>query len=424
MLFLANVGRISSRREEFQIPPEDLENHSLHLMNLNNRHTAIRGTPTWIPIELKSLDGYHEIVLEASFHYEATDENPDEYRDRSRVGIWTAVKDAPMVASIASQSDSYSHGDQENVQILLNEWRFGKNSQIAFTFSNTMQHTNLSLAVCAIPFFHARDGQNAETCLTLTLKGMAKGELYYDTVDSKEIRFKLDRNASKVQNRGILQLFAEMGAFQLDGSGNSVHPKQLYTTRALKNQIKVHESDDIEIAYIGTDTTENLRALIRQIKADHELSNTITKLSIYFTEDWDAELMMQYPNLDLNNADTGGKFELTFKQLPSDGTLPASVESVDFVLSTYVTPWAMEDEKNKNQYIQLIQSLLKEPSSRLISVDPSDSSKSIRSYCKDTNLQSVYISTLGLKLADTEHSGEDMVVDCKVWRRDKVSDDE
>lgn len=393
-------------------------------MNLNNRHTAIRGTPTWIPIELKSLDGYHEIVLEASFHYEATDENPDEYRDRSRVGIWTAVKDAPMVASIASQSDSYSHGDQENVQILLNEWRFGKNSQIAFTFSNTMQHTNLSLAVCAIPFFHARDGQNAETCLTLTLKGMAKGELYYDTVDSKEIRFKLDRNASKVQNRGILQLFAEMGAFQLDGSGNSVHPKQLYTTRALKNQIKVHESDNIEIAYIGTDTTENLRALIRQIKADHELSSTITKLSIYFTEDWDAELMMQYPNLDLNNTDTGGKFELTFKQLPSDGTLPASVESVDFVLSTYVTPWAMEDEKNKNQYIQLIQSLLKEPSSRLISVDPSDSSKSIRSYCKDTNLQSVYISTLGLKLADTEHSGEDMVVDCKVWRRDKVSGDE
>ena len=215
-----------------------------------------------------------------------------------------------------------------------------------------------------------------------------------------------------------------MGAFQLDGSGNSVHPKQLYTTRALKNQIKVHESDDIEIAYIGTDTTENLRALIRQIKADHELSSTITKLSIYFTEDWDAELMMQYPNLDLNNADTGGKFELTFKQLPSDGTLPASVESVDFVLSTYVTPWAMEDEKNKNQYIQLIQSLLKEPSSRLISVDPSDSSKSIRSYCRDTNLQSVYITTLGLKLADTEHSGDDMVVDCKVWRRDKVSDDE
>ena len=116
---------------------------------------------------------------------------------------------------------------------------------------------------------------------------------------------------------------------------------------SLKNQIKVHESDNIEIAYIGTDTTENLRALIRQIKADHELSNIITKLSIYFTEDWDAELMMQYPNLDLNNTDTGGKFELTFNQLPSDGTLPASVESVDFVLSTYVTPWAMEDEKNK-----------------------------------------------------------------------------
>ena len=112
-------------------------------MNLNNRHTAIRGTPTWIPIELKSLDGYHEIVLEASFHYEATDENPDEYRDRSRVGIWTAVKDAPMVASIASQSDSYSHGDQENVQIILNEWRFGKIPKLHLRFQ-TRCNTQIS----------------------------------------------------------------------------------------------------------------------------------------------------------------------------------------------------------------------------------------------------------------------------------------
>ena len=102
----------------------------------------------WIPIELKSLDGYHEIVLEASFHYEATDENPDEYRDRSRVGIWTVVKDAPMVASIASQSDSYSHGNQENVQILLNEWRFGKFPNCIYVFKHDATHKSLTRCLC------------------------------------------------------------------------------------------------------------------------------------------------------------------------------------------------------------------------------------------------------------------------------------
>ena len=76
------------------------------------------------------------------------------------------------------------------------------------------------------------------------------------------------------------------------------------------------------------------------------------------------------------------------------------------------------NETNREQYKKLIHKLLENEKSRLISVDPSNSSKAIRATCEFTTLQELYLGANGLdlKLHDTKVAGDDMVVDCKIWK--------
>ena len=84
----------------------------------------------------------------------------------------------------------------------------------------------------------------------------------------------------------------------------------------------------------------------------------------------------------------------------------------------------MNDEKNKLQYSELINTLLNKEKAKLISVDPESSNKIIRSYYQgDYNLDRMYRDELNLKPipnASRLH-GEDMVVECTVWKK-KVID--
>ena len=43
---------------------------------------------------------------------------------------------------------------------------------------------------------------------------------------------------------------------------------------------------------------------------------------------------------------------------------------MDYIISTYVTPWAISNERNKSQYVELLQELMAKSGSKLISVDP------------------------------------------------------
>lgn len=414
MLFLANVGRISLTRNEFVVPPEDEDNNDVNLVDpLNNFAIALRGTATWFQVQLDELAEYHEILLEAFFDYKATREKPQEYRDRGRIGIWTATKDVSISTDVSSTGNTYDHGDVQGIQLLLNEWNFGKRSKISFKIQKIDQDSRIQLAVCAIPFFHVEKQPHTE--LTLKLSGMKEVGGIYETVMKKHVTFKLDRDVTPTPpSRKEIEFLQDLGAFNLDGAGNSVHPKQLFTTRTLKKQLE-RAKNPVKLAYIGTDTTENLRSLIRLIKTQVQLTEKVDSLDIYYTEEWDEQIMGQYPGLEFDES-CAGDFELNLKKLPMDGTLPENVHSVDFVLSTYVTPWAMADNQNKTQYMDLVKKLLGAPSSRLISVDPSTSIKAIRSTCKYFTLQDMYKEELGLQLVKSEHAGNDMVVDCKIWR--------
>ena len=108
----------------------------------------------------------------------------------------------------------------------------------------------------------------------------------------------------------------------------------------------------IILSYIGTDTTENIRSVIRYLKSKQELYSKISELLVYKTEKYDSKIEDDEPDLALEEWMSEDYFKLKIETLPSDGTLPDNVKAANITISTYVTPWAITDDKQ--QYKDLI----------------------------------------------------------------------
>ena len=404
--------------QKIPVAIDDEENNENHIIGLNGIPSAFRGEKTWLIMNIADLKGYKRFMLSANFDYQPSRNNPNECRQNSKVGIWTSVKDCPQVINQASSSYSYPHGSSDKVQVNLKEWRFGKKSEICFEINDGRESDVIQLAMCAIPYFQVEGAEFPITELKIKLEGIPNTAAHYEEIETKVIEF---YQKSGVRTPGLefeLQLFNEFGAFNQFGNGNSIHPKQLFTIRALEEFMSQNGSDDLSLAYIGTDTTENLRSLLRCIFDEKtKYYDRIRDFTVYFTEEWDRQLIEEFSGLRIRPEYSEGRFVLRLEKLPIDGSLPQSVLPVDLVISTYVTPWAIEGEKNKQQYVDLINSLMDNQNGEIISVDPADSTKSIRSACKLTNLQDVYINDLGLRIKRKIDSGRNKVVDCKLWSK-------
>ncbi len=401
------MGRIKVKRKEFPIPKAD----DGHIAGSYGFNAGIRGKPVWFPLYIDQIEKYHLITLKASFNYKPSASNPNEHRCNSRVGMWTAVKDTPSVLSNSSRSDSYQDGESGEFNILLNEWMFGREAQITFVVRRTPSYGAIQVALCAMPWFLPDE----ETELTITLECVEEGDMLPFQTDQIVVSFNCEEGSPEVPANMILKLFDEFGAFNIDGNGNSVHPKQLYTSEALKEQLSQHPNKKLDLAYIGTDTTENIRTLIRRMKHDIDLEK-INHFYVYYKEGWDTELLKTYPNLKLDGDTTSLNEKLKLIKLPKDGSLPKKIASVDYTVSTYVTPWATADEQNRTQYIGLLKSLMEKKNSKLISIDPESSSNVIRDYCDDFNLHATYIDELNLRAID-EIASSSNVIDCTIWEK-------
>ena len=417
--FHSDVARVRFAKTVFTVGKAD----NGHITGPYNNYTvANRGNTIWFTAKIDQLENYDNVRLQAAFDYEPSEENPEEHRQNSKIGIWTSVKDQPSILHKSSQSDSYAHGDNEQVILELDKWKFGKCSQIMFDVSQAEQDSTIQLVFGAMPFFHARDGNNAECELKISLFVTEKDT--YDEVEIEtieDITFKLKATLQSDSSTEI-KLMEKLGAYHIDGQGNSVHPKQLYTDIVLSEQLNQNPSNGVEIAYIGTDTFENLLSMIRRFKSVENYRAKVKKLFIYYTESWDKTIMKKYPNLKIDEDISGGAFEVEFKEIPKDGTPIDDVIPVDYVLATYVTPWAMaEHEKNRDQYSILIQNLLNKNDAKLISIDPADSSKVIRSHSDAFNLDDLYKNELNLRPVDSEEYNEHSIIDWTVWKLKEVA---
>mgnify|MGYP001201925312 CR=1 FL=1 len=403
-----------------------------HLLGLNGIVSAIRGNHHWIIVNIDQIDECRKIEFEAEFRYGPSDETPNEQRHYSRVGIWTSVQDSPKMLSQASSGEKdvgtskndYQTGTGDDYTVVLDSWRFGRRSEIKFNIKNCDDDTTITLALCAIPYFEKSKNPNPMCELHLTIHPTKIGSMQPGIPTEEKITFQLHNNIRTSTIDDELKLLDEFGAFSLDGNGNSVHPKQLFTSREVVKQIEQSENMNLNLAYIGTDTTENLRSLLRSLKENKSVAKKIDTMYLYYTEGWDDNLNDKFPGIVIDESVTSNLFDLQFIKIPEDGSLPSDAKPVDFTIATYVTPWAMNDEKNKTQYSGLINILLNKEKARLITVDPEDPQKIIRSYYDGNyNLDGMYRDELNLKSSTNASRlhGENMVVECTVWQK-KVID--
>ena len=215
-----------------------------------------------------------------------------------------------------------------------------------------------------------------------------------------------------------MRLFYDFKAFEISGNGNSLHPKQLYTIEGLKKCLDKFENQPVEIAYIGTDTTENLRSVIRTLTSDLEIAKKIKSMDVYYTKDWDKPLMDRFPeSIQINKKSSKNLFELNPIELPEDGSLPTDLKSADIVISTYVTPWVFEKETNLEQYKLLIKNLMTRETSLLLATDPSSSDYIIRDNLTDELQQVRDFYTVDLSLKGNEVNREiNKIADTVIWR--------
>ena len=88
--------------------------------------------------------------------------------------------------------------------------------------------------------------------------------------------------------------FKEYDVTKLSGLGNIIHPKQYLTLRGLKMIIEDdffrQPRESYKIGYIGTDTTENIRSIIRWL-SEQELIEKVSQFIVFYTTDWDYKLL-------------------------------------------------------------------------------------------------------------------------------------
>jgi hypothetical protein len=395
------------------IPLRRNSNDDLHHRNVNGFEVGIAGDNWSVPSNLNLPKGYDQFSLKTSFEYSMNPENLHEYREFSRVGLWVPIVDQ----SIPNVWGEHLHPVNERTELMLNveDWNFGKEAELYLRRTGEIDSdVTLDLCLWAVPFFNA--GSGLKTCeMRISLKGFNRTEGRWEQIKKNIIRFNLKEDSPRYDSYYPMNMWSGWGVFKNNGTGNSIHPKQIMTLKCLQHGVedKFKHKDGITVAYIGTDTTENLRSVIRYLQ--HLKPSKIEKLTVYFTGEWDTPLLKQirgiHPlndNMDLENL----KFELKELTDADDGS---DVESHDITICTYVTPWIEKEDLPKHK--ARIDRLLDDENSILLTIDPKSSDSLVRSATSQRiNTQETYVEDLKLR-SNTVPNANCLISDGLIWRK-------
>ena len=187
----------------------------------------------------------------------------------------------------------------------------------------------------------------------------------------------------------------DYGGFETTGDGSCIHPKQLCTLSNLEEELKKFDNP-VKIGYIGTDTTENIRSIIRYLKSNQNLFSKISCLSIFKTEKYDQRIVEEHPSLTLNEEMGEDKFKIEINSLPKDGNLTKG----DYSCGNYnfnLCYLGQSKTRTNQQYSDLLKVLMGKDNSILIAVDPKQSECLVRARVKEFNLSNYYINELNLE---------------------------
>ena len=213
--------------------------------------------------------------------------------------------------------------------------------------------------------------------------------------------------------------FKEQSADNLKGPGNIVHPKQFFTIRGVEYVLKnyLDSSKKINLAYIGTDTTENLRSIVRWLLFTGK-ANRIESLTVFYTTQWDRNFLKR---IDLENeyAQHCPELRINFLELSEEIIhLQEQRDNFDVIIATYVAPWAVG--QSRKSYKKLLNATMGF-SSYLVSIDPQDETSSVRSELTSyTNSHELY-DILQMSTARPPVDYENNSVEWSVWKKNRTA---
>ena len=358
----------------------------------------------WIDIELSEIpSNVKSVVINAKMSV-----------NNGRIGIFVPSSDFVSHGNTLNPSFDYLYQNGNNrLFIDSDNWKFGKEASITVESpSGTFGNSRIAFSVLARPIMSDTNPFRLELEVTPN-EGVVKKET---------LEIKPGQKIGKSEKLGNMisefNKFKEYDVTKLSGLGNIIHPKQYLTLRGLKMIIEDdffrQPRESYKIGYIGTDTTENIRSIIRWL-SEQELLEKVSQFIVFYTTDWDykllqhvgfrGELKKEYPNLNC-------KFvELSEQTVENQ----KSQQNCDIMISTYVAPWV--NDKTEGQFRDLLSNCLGDDCF-LLSVDPKTGPDSVRSALKKQRINNddLYENKLNLLPAKRPVHEENQSVEYSIWK--------
>ncbi len=339
----------------------------------------------WIKFSYPLAKGIERIEISCAW----IESNPAD-----RIGIWVGLSDERVPQTLTAWGNGHAIGLEsygENSPIVdVERWEFGKSAKLIVETKQQEMKLNVYL-LCRPRLDDLKRSLEITIDEYSAINGMKP--------ENSETRvYEFQRAEKSPMMRTTISKLEELGSLNYTGIGNVIHPKQILTLKALQHLLRkkmLNDEKSFSVAYVGTDTLENLTSIIRWLESKG-LYGQITEIKAYTYDDWDDKLQDLLDDLVPVNIGNDSKVDL----VPNNESQRADASSHDVVITTYVCPWIKKDDRDDFQ--ALIDKLVG-PNSVLISVDPKTALNSVRSpifNSNEYNPQSIYKGEDGLELSN------------------------
>lgn len=359
----------------------------------------------WIGFNLNGIpDGATEVKLEAKMN-----------TPNGSLGIFIPSSDLVVHGITVKESFEYRNKNiKQKLYVECESWKFGKDASVTISTGGKGEFDSpISFSILARPVSDNLSNFDVTVTITPDIVGSRISENFkFDRADEIKEHHKVELMKSEYDR------FAEYDGVMLQGDGNIVHPKQYFTIRGLQyvfDEYLDHGNSAVKIGYIGTDTTENLRSILRWIQSSKKLER-ITEMVVFHTTEWDKKFL-KYSKLEEQIKLEYPRINLAFKELSNETVRKQkSKRKCDIIISTYVTPYI--DNNGKDNFISLLKNCM-HSDSYLISVDPQTGPDSVRSLLNNQSINNDEIykhPKLNYVTAKSPVTEENQSVEWAIWR--------
>jgi hypothetical protein len=333
------------------------------------------------------------------------------------VGFWLPNSDFPISDKIPEPSFQYQNESkykESSFFVECNSWKFGENAAMKLRYFAKKNLTpKFKFSILVRPLVQRLEP--VELAVKVKQNGRVLEERTWALIPGEEI---LEKDQIKSMKQ-VYDLFTDYGANNLAGNGNIMHPKQYLTLRGVEYILKnLIDKNDLKIGYVGSDTTENVRSLVRWLREANYIER-ISEIVIFYTTDWDRKFIDHIKFEKQLKGELPGNCEPKILELSEEvSVLQKEKPDCDILITTYVTPY-VSDGASKTNFLNLVDATIG-PSSYLLSVDPKTGPDSVRAMLNKQNINNdlIYKSDLlNLTHAKSPVGTDNESVEWSIWKK-------